>query len=109
MGARKPKAESLEFEDLGSLESYADDELAWLREKLIADVERIHQESAQAQKRIKELNHSRHLLHEEAARRARALRAVKHQLTQRNTGRNTGVFERAPAKAAPVRPKARVR
>jgi hypothetical protein len=108
MGAKKPKAESLELEDLGSLENYADDELVWLREKLIADVERIHQESAQAQKRIKELNHSRHLLQEEAARRARALRAVKHQLTQRNTGRTTGVFERPVAKAS-ARPKARAR
>jgi len=108
MGAKKPKAESLELEDLGSLDSYEDDELVWLREKLITDVERIHQQSAQAQKRIKELNHSRHLLQEEAARRARALRAVKHQLTQRNTGRSTGVFERPPAKVA-VRQKARAR
>jgi hypothetical protein len=108
MGAKKPKSESLELEDLGSLDNYSDDELVWLREKLISDVERIHQESAQAQKRIKELNHSRHLLQEEAARRARALRAVKHQITQRNTARSTGVFERMPVKAPP-RAKARTR
>jgi hypothetical protein len=94
MSAKKPKKESLELEDLGRLENYSADELLWLREKLIMDVERIHEESAQANKRIKELNHARHVLQEEASRRARALRAVKHQLSQ---CRESSVVERPSA------------
>jgi predicted nuclease with TOPRIM domain len=83
MGKAKSKEPSLELEDLGKLENYADEELLWVREKLIADVERIQGESAHHAKRIKELNQARHQLQEEAARRARALRAVKHTLSQR--------------------------
>jgi hypothetical protein len=82
--AKRPKAESLKLEDLGDLQGYDDDELARLREKLIADVERIQSESAHHAKRISELNQARNELQREQAERARALRAVKHTLVQRS-------------------------
>jgi hypothetical protein len=81
--AKRPKAESLKLEDLGDLQGYEDDELARLREKLIADVERIQAESAEHARRISELNQARNDLQREQAERARALRAVKHTLLQR--------------------------
>jgi hypothetical protein len=81
--AKRPKAESLKLEDLGDLQGYDDDELARLREKLIADVERIQAESAEHAKHISELNQARNDLQREQAERARALRAVKHTLLQR--------------------------
>jgi hypothetical protein len=81
--AKRPKTESLKLEDLGDLQGYLDDELARLREKLIADVERIQAESAEHAKHISELNQARNELQREQAERARALRAVKHTLLQR--------------------------
>jgi hypothetical protein len=93
---KKPHRESLELEDLGNLEHYSEDELLWLREKLIADVERIQKETAQVGKRIKELGHSRHLLQEEHARRGKALRAVKHVITLRNVAAGGGATSVAP-------------
>jgi hypothetical protein len=94
MATKKPKAESLKLEDLGNLDNYEDDELVWLREKLIADVERIQSESAHHAKRIAELNRARNDLQREQAERARALRAVKHTLHQR--ARNEGPILSAP-------------
>lgn len=80
---RTPKVESLNLEDLGDLSHYEEAELIRLREKLIADVDRIHQESAHHAKRIKELNQARNDLQHELAERARSLRAVKHTITQK--------------------------
>jgi len=96
--AKRPKAESLKLEDLGDLQGYDDDELARLREKLIADVERIQAESAEHAKHISELNQARNALQREQAERARALRAVKHTLVQRaNVQRQTPERNRQPA------------
>lgn len=81
---KKLKAESLALEDLGPLENYDDDKLLWLRERLIADVERIQAESAVHAKRISEHNQARNGLQREQAERARALRAVKHTLFLRS-------------------------
>jgi hypothetical protein len=78
----KKKLESLALEDLGNLDALRQDELMWLREKLIADVDRIHHESAQVAQRVKELGQQKHALQQELAARARALRAVKHTLRQ---------------------------
>ena len=75
--------EPLTLDALGDLSARNDEELLWLRERLIMDVERIQQESAQAQEEIKNLNRRRHELKAESAQRARALRAVKHVLRQR--------------------------
>ena len=74
--------DSLALEDLGDLRRYEEDDLIWLREKLIADIERIHEESAAHQERIKELNQARNALQHDLADRARSLRAVKHTLSQ---------------------------
>ena len=98
--AKRAKAESLKLEDLGDLQGYDDDELARLREKLIADVERIQAESAHHAKRISELNQARNELQREQAERARALRAVKHTLLQRvHEERKAPALERVRSKA----------
>ena len=106
--AKRPKAESLKVEDLGDLQGYEDDELARLREKLIADVERIQAESAHHAKRISELAQARNELQREQAERARALRAVKHTLLQRVQAERQVApqrFERArsPSRTSAVR------
>lgn len=77
------KEPSLELEDLGDLTAYSGDDLLWLRERLVMDVEDIQAQTADASQRIKDASHERHVLQEKAARRARALRAVKHTLKQR--------------------------
>jgi hypothetical protein len=104
--AKRPKAESLRLEDLGDLQGYDDDELARLREKLIADVERIQAESAEHAKHISELNQARNDLQREQAERAQALRAVKHTLLQRaNVQRQPLRFgsARSPARTSAAR------
>ena len=45
--------EPLTLEALGDLSARNNKKLLWLRERLIMDVERIHQESVQAQQEIK--------------------------------------------------------
>lgn len=80
---KMPKTESLQVEDLGELAHYDEDELVRLREKLIANEQRIHQESVHLAKRIKELNQARNDLQHEVAQNARSMHAVKHQLSQR--------------------------
>jgi hypothetical protein len=80
---KMPKIESLQVEDLGALDHYDEDELVRLREKLITNEQRIHQESVHLGKRIKELNQARNDLQQEVAQNARSMRAVKHQLSQR--------------------------
>ncbi|MFM2415912.1 MAG: hypothetical protein RL385_635 [Pseudomonadota bacterium] len=98
--AKRPKAESLNFEDLGDLQGYDDGELVQIREKLIADVGRIQAESAHHAKRISELNQARNELQREQAERARALRAVKHTLLQRvHTQKQPPRLERARSTA----------
>lgn len=80
---KTPKPESLAVEDLGDLTRYSADELHRLREKLIANEGRIHQESTHLQKRLKEINQSRSDLQHELAENARSMRAVKHVLGQK--------------------------
>jgi dsDNA-specific endonuclease/ATPase MutS2 len=80
---KTPKPESLAVEELGDLTRYSADELHRLREKLIANEGRIHQESAHLQKRLKEINQSRNDLQHELAENARSMRAVKHVLGQK--------------------------
>jgi hypothetical protein len=100
--AKRPKAESLRLEDLGDLQGYDDDELARLREKMIADVERIQAESAHHAKRISELNQARNELQREQAERARALRAVKHTLLQRMHEQQQALPSNRPRAKRPV-------
>ena len=88
---KMPKTESLQVEDLGELDHYDEDELVRLREKLISNEQRIHQESVHLQKRIKELNQARNDLQQEVAQNARSMRAVKHQLSQRARAAGGGV------------------
>lgn len=78
-----PKTESLHVEDLGDLSHYEEDELVRLREKLIANEQRIHQESTHLQRRLKEINQARNDLQHELAENARSMRAVKHVLGQK--------------------------
>lgn len=78
-----PKAPALNLEDLGDLSRYTEDELVRLREKLIANEGRIHQESAHLQRRLKEINQARNDLQHELAENARSMRAVKHVLGQK--------------------------
>jgi hypothetical protein len=94
---KMPKTESLQVEDLGDLERYDEDELVRLREKLIANEQRIHQESVHLLKRIKELNQARNDLQQEVAENARSMRAVKHQLSQRARQERVVVLPRATA------------
>jgi hypothetical protein len=94
---KAPKLESLAVEDLGDLANYREDELAALREKLIANEQRIHQEGQHLQRRIKELNQARSDLQHELAENARSMRAVKHQLGRRVTIR---IEQRSPTAAA---------
>ena len=80
---RKPAPVRLDLEQLGDLENYYDDELADVREKLITDIARIEQENRVIDGRIKEFNKRKQELTHERAERSRAIRAVKHELTQR--------------------------
>jgi hypothetical protein len=79
----KNRPDNLTLDAIGHLDEYGDDELLVVREKLIADIERIHQESAHHAKRIRELNVARHNLAQTGAERGRALRAIKNELSQR--------------------------
>ncbi len=74
---------SLAPEHLGDLEAYDDEDLLWLRERLVMDVERIHAESAEASEQVKALARLRHELQRQAAERAKTLRKVKHLLRMR--------------------------
>jgi hypothetical protein len=80
---KRPAPERLDLDQLGDLENYYDDELADVREKLIADVARIEDENRQADARIKAFNVRKQELNQQRAERARAIRAVKHELSQR--------------------------
>jgi len=77
------KRESL-YVEIDDLVSYDDDDLACLRERLIQNEQRIHQESVDLAQRIKELNVARNALQQELAENAKSMRAVKHVLGQRN-------------------------
>jgi len=94
---KTPKPESLAVEDLGDLSRYSADELHHLREKLIANEGRIHQESTHLQRRLKEINQARNDLQHELAENARSMRAVKHVLGQRTR------MDIRPGQAKPVR------
>lgn len=80
---RKPAPDRLDLEQLGDLENYYDDELAEVREKLITDIARIEQENRVLDGRIKEFNKRKQELAHERAERSRAIRSVKHELSQR--------------------------
>jgi tRNA isopentenyl-2-thiomethyl-A-37 hydroxylase MiaE len=79
---KPPKLEALRVEELGDLGRYTDAELLQLREKLIANEARIHQESTHLQRRLKEINIARSDLQQELGENARAMRAVKHAISQ---------------------------
>lgn len=81
--ARKPAPDRLDLDRLGELENYYDDELADVREKLIDDIARIEQENRVLDGRIKEFNRRKQELAHERAERSKAIRAVKHELSQR--------------------------
>jgi chromosome segregation ATPase len=81
--ASKPAPDRLDLEQLGELENYYDDELADVREKLIDDIARIEQENRVIDGRIKEFNRRKQELAHERAERSKAIRAVKHELSQR--------------------------
>ena len=81
--ARKPAPDRLDLDQLGELENYYDDELADVREKLIDDIARIEQENRVIDGRIKEFNRRKQELAHERAERSKAIRAVKHELSQR--------------------------
>jgi hypothetical protein len=81
--ARKPAPDRLNLDQLGELENYYDDELADVREKLIDDIARIEQENRVIDGRIKEFNRRKQELAHERAERSKAIRAVKHELSQR--------------------------
>lgn len=105
---KKPAPDALNLAKLGKLENYTDDEIAELRERLIDDVARIERESVQLQERISELNRRRSDLQHERAERAKALRAAKHELHQRNRG-DVRLVPVKPQKAADERrPRARI-
>jgi dsDNA-specific endonuclease/ATPase MutS2 len=78
------KREAVTVESLGSLAGYDEGELVQLREKLIDNERRIHQESAHLAKRLKEINQARNELQHQLAENARSMRAVKHALGQRS-------------------------
>ena len=80
---RKPAPDRLDLDQLGELENYYDDELADVREKLIDDIARIEQENRVIDGRIKEFNRRKQELAHERAERSKAIRAVKHELSQR--------------------------
>jgi hypothetical protein len=98
---------SLAPEQLGELEAYEDDDLLWLRERLVMDIERIQAESAEAAEQIKELSRRRHELQHEAAERARTLRKVKHLLRQRPRLGDEPDEETEPSEAGVSAPKGR--
>jgi hypothetical protein len=81
--ASKPAPDRLDLDQLGELENYYDDELADVREKLIDDIARIEQENRVIDGRIKEFNRRKQELAHERAERSKAIRAVKHELSQR--------------------------
>ena len=81
--ARNPAPDRLDLDLLGELENYYDDELADVREKLIDDIARIEQENRVIDGRIKEFNRRKQELAHERAERSKAIRAVKHELSQR--------------------------
>lgn len=80
---KRPAPDRLDLSKLGDLENYYDDELASVREALILDLARIEDEARQADARIKAFNVRKQALNEERAARARTIRAVKHELSQR--------------------------
>lgn len=84
MPPKKPKPFAVP--ELSKLDHYRDDELYDLREQLLADITRIEGERRQADERIKAFNIRKQELDEERADRARAIRAVKHMLNQRQRG-----------------------
>lgn len=79
----KPKKDQLLLEELGNLASYDEDELAELREKLHGAYAQTERDAATIRGRIKEFNVRLAELDKERADRAKALRAVKHELAQR--------------------------
>ena len=81
--ASKPAPDRLDLAQLGDLENYYDDELAGVREKLIADIARIEQENRVVDGSIKEFHRRKQELAHERAERSKAIRAVKHELHQR--------------------------
>lgn len=77
------RRDDLSRDKIGDLSTYAEDELANLRELLILDLTRIDDEGKLADRRIKAFNQRKQELAHERAERASMLRAIKHQLSQR--------------------------
>ena len=80
---QKTDSERLDLDQLGDLENFYDDELVDARENLITDIAGIEQENRSIEARIKELNMRKQELAHERAERSRAIRAIKHELSQR--------------------------
>ena len=80
---QKTDSERLDLDQLGDLENFYDDELVDARENLITDIAGIEQENRGIEARIKELNMRKQELAHERAERSRAIRAIKHELSQR--------------------------
>lgn len=77
------RADPLALDALGNLANYDTDELTELREKYIADLERIDQEGRHHDRKIREHNVAKNDLMHQRGQRGKALRALKHELSLR--------------------------